>query len=174
MTGTSAGCQSSEVSRRDRAAFGACGVPGPQPWVQPLWRRGGNTQSRALNKSLKSGPFKHKLWPVQRKRISVCIEGSGTENLPPTASSFKALHKQQQDLWQLHWEGKASAELLPSAVFSSGSQGTTASLGFAHRPWGDTCTQGCWQGTRMCSDWHGNETLAQKLKHYHTYDSRIY
>lgn len=47
------------------------------------------TQSRALNKSLKSGPFKYKLWPVQRKRISVCIEGSGTENLPPTASSFK-------------------------------------------------------------------------------------
>lgn len=29
-------------TRRDRAAFGACGVPGPQPWVQPLWRRGGD------------------------------------------------------------------------------------------------------------------------------------
>lgn len=133
-----------------RAAFRASGVPGHQPWLQPLWR-GGNTQSRALNKSLESGAFKHKLWPAQRKSISVCIEGSGTETRPPAASSFKPLHKQQQELSQLHWEDKASAELLPSALFSWGSQGSTASLGCAHCPWRDTCTHGCWHGTRMCA-----------------------
>lgn len=120
---------------RDCAAFGACGVPG-----QPLWRRGGNTQSRALNKRLESGAFKHKLTSAEEKHF--CLH---------RVEWNRELHRQQQELEQLHWEGKASAELLPRAVFHLGSQGTTARLGFASCPWGATCTQGCWHGTRGCA-----------------------
>lgn len=57
VTGTSVGCQSNEVRLQQQGLR----VPGQQPWVQLLWRRGANTQSRALNKSLESGAFKHKL-----------------------------------------------------------------------------------------------------------------
>lgn len=38
--------------------------------------------------SLESGAFKHKLWVVQRKITSVCIEGSGTETLPPLSAAL--------------------------------------------------------------------------------------
>lgn len=64
----------------------------------------------------------------------------------PPASSFRALPEQQQELKQLHWEGKASAELLPSAGCSLGSQGSSASLGFAHWPRTGMCAQ---SGTGM-------------------------
>lgn len=140
---------------------------GPQPWVQPLWRRGGNKHRAGLSrKAWNLGHLSTKCERFRAKGFLFAWRGVEQRPCPPLPAALGHCRSSSRSCNNC----TERAGPLQSCCQVLGLVGV---LRGALPAWA-LHTGLLAQNKNVCSEWHRNETLAQKLKHYHTYDSRIY